>query len=74
MNGRDAHDDQTDSPTLDRRDLLKLGAGGVLTATLAGTLADGSVAATGGGKEAPQLAALVRQGKLPPLAKRLPPP
>ncbi|HXH89586.1 MAG TPA: ABC transporter substrate-binding protein [Gaiellaceae bacterium] len=72
MNGRDAHDDQADSPTLNRRDLLKLGAGGVLTATLAGTLVEGSVAATGGGKEAPQLAALVRQGKLPPLAKRLP--
>jgi len=72
MNGRDAHDDPVGSPTLDRLDLLKLGAGGILTASLAGPLLEEALAGAGGGKESPQLAALVRQGKLPPLAKRIP--
>jgi ABC-type transport system substrate-binding protein len=58
----------------DRRSFLKLGGGALLTASLGGALTRDALAEVeaGGGKEAPSLAALVKQGKLPPLAKRLP--
>jgi len=67
------HDERIVNP-FDRRSFLKLGGGALLTASLGGGLARDALAEVeaGGGKEAPALAALVRKGKLPPLAKRLP--
>jgi peptide/nickel transport system substrate-binding protein len=70
---------------LSRRDVVKLGGGtivvvaagalGIKVATGGGDGGSGGVAATAGdgAKEAPARAALVKQGKLPPLAERLPP-
>lgn len=68
------HDGLIENP-FDRRSFLKLGGGLLVTASIGGALPEGARAlsdATGGGKEAPSLAALVRQGKLPALNKRLP--
>ena len=60
------HDDNFISAGVTRRTFLA-GVGGAVALSVAGT---GAKAATG--KEAPQLAALVKDGKLPPLAERLP--
>jgi peptide/nickel transport system substrate-binding protein len=69
---------------LSRRDVIKLGGGAVVVVAAgalgikvasgdSGDASDGVAASAGdGAKEAPALAALVKQGKLPPLAERLP--
>ena len=67
MDGRD----DSSWEALDRGQFLKLGGGVLATASLGGIWVGEGLAA-GGGKESPALAALVKQGKLPPLAKRLP--
>jgi peptide/nickel transport system substrate-binding protein len=74
MSDEHEHDGQIVNP-FDRRSFLKLGGGALLTASLGGgLLAQGAEAESlaTGGKESPALAALVKQGKLPPLAKRIP--
>jgi peptide/nickel transport system substrate-binding protein len=68
MNGRS---DEPGGFPLDRRDFLRLGGGALVTASLGGVYVGDALGATKV-SEAPRLKALVKAGKLPPVAKRLP--
>jgi peptide/nickel transport system substrate-binding protein len=76
MSDENQHDDESTGSVFDRRSFLKVGGGALVTASLGGGLTGRAFAASdiadASGKEAPSLAALVKAGTLPPLAKRLP--